>query len=466
MMTGIAALEAIAHWPEAQLSETELSVESPRTIDAPWQMVLLQIVRQLNRTSRREASDTATLQQSAAAKTGKNILVIDDTEMLLIFVADVLATADQNFQVRTTSSGEEGLRLATNERPDLVLLDFSLGDMTGDKVCRALLENPATARIPVLMMSGHLRELARTTEAYKNVVAALPKPFLSGALICAVEKALTAGPLPPAPGTMPQPMITPDTPVPSSAATAHLEADSYILLSTNDDGGTKLSEPSSPPVFPAGETDKGTGARDTPPTSAFLAGSLRAIRSEAIHRPTELSVTLSCKVVALQLTTFFELETATLRPFDRIAVVRMLDREAGKSIPLALGFRLDTISLAHNGTIDTLRLVPMHQPPRQPAPSSSFTVGASDFQSTKVHSPLLLTASTENAMRVQLTATFELFAVELSVGFEVAAVVLKSRETTILVRNDSESPGKSFEIMEAEIAPSSELQSLFVRPIP
>ena len=63
-----------------------------------------------------------------------------------------------------------------------MLLDYSLTDMTGDKVCRALLENPATARIPVLMMSGHLSELAKTAAAYENVVAALPKPFLSGAL--------------------------------------------------------------------------------------------------------------------------------------------------------------------------------------------------------------------------------------------------------------------------------------------
>ena len=90
--------------------------------------------------------------------------MIDDTEMLLIFVADILATADQNLQIPTASTGAEGMRLAPTERPDLILLDYSLTDMTGDKVCRALLENPATARIPILMMSGHLSELARTAQ--------------------------------------------------------------------------------------------------------------------------------------------------------------------------------------------------------------------------------------------------------------------------------------------------------------
>ena len=67
-------------------------------------------------------------------------------------------------------------------------------------------------------------------------------------------------------------------------------------------------------------------------------------------------------------------------------------------------------------------------------------------------------------MRVQLTARCELLTMELSARFEVAAVLLKTRETIVLVHNDSESPGKPFEVLEAQLAPSSELQSLLVRP--
>ena len=103
---------------------------------------------QLNQNSKRKPAGAVVLEQPAAAKSGNKILVIDDTEMLLVFVADVLATAGRNFRIVTTPSGAEGLRLATNERPDLVLLDYSLTDMTGDKVCRALLENPTTAASP------------------------------------------------------------------------------------------------------------------------------------------------------------------------------------------------------------------------------------------------------------------------------------------------------------------------------
>ena len=155
-------------------------------------------------------------QSAPKAKNGRKILVIDDTEMLLVFVADVLATADQTLQIMTAQTGTEGLRLAASARPDLVLLDYSLTDMTGDKVCRALLENELTAQIPVLMMSGHLTELTRTAEAYGNVVAALSKPFLSGALIHAVEKALAGGPPPKAPFSMPKAQPVPVASPPST----------------------------------------------------------------------------------------------------------------------------------------------------------------------------------------------------------------------------------------------------------
>jgi DNA-binding response OmpR family regulator len=465
-MIGVAALEEIVDWPGARLSETELTVDSPRTIDAPWQMVLLQVVRKLNQNSWRKPSGTVVLEQPTAAKPGDKILVIDDTEMLLIFVADVLATADRNFRVVTTPSGAEGLRLASSERPDLVLLDYSLTDMTGDKVCRALLENPATARIPVLMMSGHLSELAKTAEAYENVVAALPKPFLSGALICAVEKAIAAGPLPLHPGPRPNPMAALSVPVSPSVAPSGPKTDGPAPPLPNGDGSAKAPTPPvplSPPVSPTGGHAKGANADGSP---SIPTATVRATGSGAIHRPTELSVTLSFKVLALQFTTFFEMETATLQPFDRIATVKMGDREELQGLPLVSGFRLDTISLAGNGTIDTMRLVPTHQLPQLTVPSSSFAVGESEFQSANLHSPLLLTASSEAVMRLRLTARCELLAMELSAGLKVAAVLLKTRETTVLVHNESESPGKSFEMLEAQLAPSNELESLLVRAAP
>src|SRR5437660_9538865 len=93
-------------------------------------------------------------------KTGKKIVVIDDTEMLLIFVEDVLATADPDLQITTALNGVEGLKEIERVIPDLVLLDYSLPDLNGDEICRRLLQEERTARVPVLMMSGHVPEMA------------------------------------------------------------------------------------------------------------------------------------------------------------------------------------------------------------------------------------------------------------------------------------------------------------------
>lgn len=62
------------------------------------------------------------------------------------------------------------MKLATELRPDLILLDYSLTDTTGAEVCRGLLGNEATARIPVLLMSGHLPEIANTAARYVRAI--------------------------------------------------------------------------------------------------------------------------------------------------------------------------------------------------------------------------------------------------------------------------------------------------------
>ncbi len=114
---GLAALEDMAHWPRTEFQETELTGEAPRTIDIPWPVLLLPIVRQIARREEQNLSDVTTGQSAPNVKNSRKILVIDDTEMLLVFVADVLATADQTLQIMTAQTGAEGLRLAASARP-------------------------------------------------------------------------------------------------------------------------------------------------------------------------------------------------------------------------------------------------------------------------------------------------------------------------------------------------------------
>jgi PAS domain S-box-containing protein len=79
------------------------------------------------------------------------ILVVDDKEGSRYTVVRLLQK--QGYAVREASSGEEALRLAAS-KPDLVILDIKMPDMSGYEVCRRLKADPATASVPVLHLSA------------------------------------------------------------------------------------------------------------------------------------------------------------------------------------------------------------------------------------------------------------------------------------------------------------------------
>jgi DNA-binding response OmpR family regulator len=203
--TGLGALHQIVRWEKVHAKESEPVVDAPRTIHGSWQQIFLEALAHAPAAPEESSPPVIPAPPpepppKPAVKTGKKIVVIDDTEMLLIFVEDALATADPNLQIVTAFTGSEGLRRTEVMLPDLVLLDYSLPDLRGDQVCERLLQNEATARVPVVMMSGHVAEMAATARKYRNVVATIEKPFRSDALVALVRETLKKGPLPaPAP---------------------------------------------------------------------------------------------------------------------------------------------------------------------------------------------------------------------------------------------------------------------------
>ena len=80
------------------------------------------------------------------------ILVVDDTPANVKLLVDLLEA--QQFSVITANSGEEALRLILAEYPDLILLDIMMPGMNGYEVCRRIRENPATALLPVIMVTA------------------------------------------------------------------------------------------------------------------------------------------------------------------------------------------------------------------------------------------------------------------------------------------------------------------------
>jgi len=115
------------------------------------------------------------------------VLVIDDDVRVRHFLTTALGAA--GFAVTATGTGEEGLRLAAS-RPELVVLDVELPDLSGREVCRRLKAAEDTATIPVLMLSGVFTAAVDRSEALEDGSDAyLTKPVTSRELV-AMARAL------------------------------------------------------------------------------------------------------------------------------------------------------------------------------------------------------------------------------------------------------------------------------------
>jgi CheY-like chemotaxis protein len=80
------------------------------------------------------------------------ILLVDDSKFLRLATERALAQAD--YQVSTAIDGEDALKIAREEKPDVILLDMLLPKMTGPDVLKALKKDSATAGIAVVAFTG------------------------------------------------------------------------------------------------------------------------------------------------------------------------------------------------------------------------------------------------------------------------------------------------------------------------
>jgi two-component system phosphate regulon response regulator PhoB len=103
------------------------------------------------------------------------ILIVDDEHDMVELLR--LALTDAGFSVSTAANGKEALRKALRAPPDLVVLDLLLPGMNGFSVCEQLRLNPATASVPVLMITVLPGEFPRLVGVEAGANAYLNKPF-------------------------------------------------------------------------------------------------------------------------------------------------------------------------------------------------------------------------------------------------------------------------------------------------
>ena len=80
------------------------------------------------------------------------VLLVEDSKFLRMATERALTNA--GYLVSTASDGEEALRVANDQLPDIILLDMMLPKISGPNVLKALKENPATMHIPVIVLTS------------------------------------------------------------------------------------------------------------------------------------------------------------------------------------------------------------------------------------------------------------------------------------------------------------------------
>ena len=111
----------------------------------------------------------------------KMILIIEDNEKNLKLVRDVLQV--KGYATIEAGNAEDGIKLASERKPDLILMDIQLPGMSGIDALAVLRGNPETATIPVVAVTASVMQQDRNkiTEAGFNAYVGKPinlKEFL------------------------------------------------------------------------------------------------------------------------------------------------------------------------------------------------------------------------------------------------------------------------------------------------
>jgi len=481
---GKGALVEMLTWSNPHFIENIASEGAPRTIHDPWAATLIEALLEakLKRARPAPAEPKVPAQPAVApTKTGPKILIIDDTEMLLIFVEDSLALADPTLQMTTALTGLHGVKEAARIIPDLVLVDYVLPDIKGDEVCRRIGRNDSTALVPIIMMSGHVHEMMAVAGKLPNVVATIPKPFISDALVGLVQQTLKKGPLREKPT------------FPSEKEIARAKSADFAISKTPI---VPQPEQKPPPTeakrdaqpLPARRTEIGAaratpavnmGAQEIapppptarPPVPIPKTAPPQKLESGALRpAPNEVLLDLPLDVVAMQVNAAFQIGSIRARPASLTVAIEIPALAARAALPLKTGFHLGPIDLDATGCISIVRLIPTSQPFRPVQTRSAFEIGGVTVVPANERERLQLMSTAASRMTMQLFVPLELISVELAPNLEIKQLVLRCRGKAVRVSVNSQSShaqsGASFEATQVQLDQLRRIDELTLIPIP
>lgn len=118
----------------------------------------------------------------------KMILVADDESHILHVVSLKLRNA--GYTVVTARDGQEAFDLAHQQRPDLLITDYHMPQLSGIELCQKLKQDPSTSDIPAIMLTARGYQLEAGDTEKSGILRMLSKPFSPRQLLQTVNEVL------------------------------------------------------------------------------------------------------------------------------------------------------------------------------------------------------------------------------------------------------------------------------------
>lgn len=126
---------------------------------------------------------------SAADGSAFTVLIVDDNRDLLDLITESL-TMLGDYTVVTAENGADGLERAFSVHPDCMVIDIKMPDLDGYQLIRALRGDPASAAMPLVILSALVQEKDRFAGMLVGADQYLTKPIKPPELVAAIQEAI------------------------------------------------------------------------------------------------------------------------------------------------------------------------------------------------------------------------------------------------------------------------------------
>lgn len=115
----------------------------------------------------------------------KTVLVVDDAPSALALMCGYLS--DAGYLVMSTDNAKDALQKVATQKPDIVVTDVVMPEMSGFELCRSLKKNETTQQLPVVLCTSKNQDLDKLWGKKQGADAYVTKPFTREDLVRAVQ---------------------------------------------------------------------------------------------------------------------------------------------------------------------------------------------------------------------------------------------------------------------------------------